>query len=123
MPFCANCGRDLSPSAIACPNCGHPGPAAGTAAVAPAPGKRTEGFAIASLVCGIVGFFAVPIVGSVLAIVFGSVARKRIADDPDLGGTEMARAGIIIGWIGVVLGLLAIVFFIVLALAISNSTF
>ena len=123
MPFCANCGRDLSPSAIACPNCGHPGPAAGTTTVPAVPGKRTEGFAIASLVCGILGFFGVPIVGSILAIVFGSVARKRITQDPTLGGTEMARAGIIIGWIGAVLAIIAIVLVIVLAFAVSNSNF
>ena len=123
MPFCANCGRDLSPAAVACPNCGHPGPAATTTVIPFAPSKRTEGFAIASLVCGIVGFFAVPLIGSVLAIVFGSAARRRIADDENLTGAEMARAGIIIGWIGLVLGILAIVFLIVLAFGLSNANF
>jgi len=24
VPFCANCGRELSDQALACPNCGHP---------------------------------------------------------------------------------------------------
>ena len=123
MPFCANCGRDLSPSAIACPNCGHPGPGAGAVPVAPPPGKRTEGFAIASLVSGIVGFFGLPIVGSILAIVFASTARKRIALDPNLGGADMARAGMIIGWIGLILGVLVVVFLIVIAFAVSNSNF
>lgn len=121
MPFCANCGRDLSPAAVACPNCGHPGPGAGTIPAVATAGKRTEGFAIASLVCGIVGFFGVPIVGSVLAIVFASTARKHIAQDPDLGGADMARAGMIIGWIGLILGILVIVGLIVLAFAVSNS--
>ena len=90
--------------------------------VAP-PGKRTEGFAIASLVCGIVGFFGVPIVGSILAIVFGRTARTRIAADPELGGAEMARAGVIIGWIGLAIGVLAVLFLIVLAFGLSNSNF
>ena len=121
MPFCANCGHDLSPAAIACPNCGHPGPAAGTVPVV-AP-TRTEGFAIASLVCGIVGFFGVPIVGSILAIVFASAARKRIAQDPDLGGGDLARAGMIIGWIGLILAIVVVVFAIVLVFAISHSNF
>jgi MFS family permease len=123
VPFCANCGHDLSPAAIACPNCGHPGPAAGTTFVPTVPSNRTEGFAIASLVCGIVGFFAVPIVGAVLAIVFGKTARKRITQDQNLGGDEMARAGIIIGWIGVVMGIIAILFFIALGLSLRNSNF
>jgi len=83
--------------------------------------KRTEGFAIASLACGIVGLFAVPIVGAVLAIVFGRVARKRIAQDQSLSGIEMARAGIMIGWVGVVLGILAVLFFIGFAFSLRNS--
>ncbi len=123
MPFCANCGRDLSPAAVACPNCGHPGPAAGQVTIAGAPGKRTEGFAIASLVCGIVGFFGVPVVASILAIVFGHTARKRIAQDENLAGADMARAGIIIGWIGLVLAVLLILFLIVVAVGFSRWNF
>jgi hypothetical protein len=122
VPFCANCGRDLSPAAVTCPNCGHPGPAAGTVAVA-SPTRRTEGFAIASLVCAISGLFAVPIVGGILAIVFGTTARRRIAQDPTLGGAEMARAGIIVGWIGVVVTLLAVLFLIVIAIGFRNWQF
>lgn len=85
------------------------------------PGSRTEGFAIASLACGIGAFFFIPIVGSILAIVFGAVARRRIAEDPTLQGTDMARAGIIIGWIGVVVAVLFITFLIVLAFALEHS--
>lgn len=123
VPLCANCGRDLSPAAVACPNCGHPGPAAGTVITVAPPGKRTEGFAIASLACGIAGFFAIPIIGSILAIVFGAAARKRLAQDPDLGGADLARAGIIIGWVGVVLGIVVVLFLIVLAAGLSNANF
>jgi len=120
VPFCAHCGHELSPAASACPNCGHPGPAAAQGA-APPPGPRTEGFAIASLACGIGAFFFIPIVGSILAIVFGSVARRHIAEDPNLQGADMARAGIIIGWIGVVVAVLFITFLIVLAFALEHS--
>jgi MFS family permease len=122
VPFCANCGRDLSPAAVACPNCGQPGPGARIAVEAP-PAKRTEGFAIASLACAIGGFFIVPIVGSILAIVFGNTARKRIAQDPDLQGAEMARAGTIIGWVGLVLIVLFIAFLIAVVAAFRNWTF
>jgi len=89
--------------------------------VVDASGARTEGFAIASLACGIGAFFIVPVVGSILAIVFGSVARRRIAEDPRLQGAEMARAGIIIGWIGLVVAVLSIVFLIALAFALAHS--
>jgi uncharacterized RDD family membrane protein YckC len=26
MAFCSNCGKEISPQAVMCPNCGHPGP-------------------------------------------------------------------------------------------------
>lgn len=26
MAFCQNCGKEISPQAVSCPNCGHPGP-------------------------------------------------------------------------------------------------
>ena len=87
------------------------------------PGPHTEGFAIASLACGIGAFFFVPVVGSILAIIFGSVARRRIAEDPNLQGADMARAGIIIGWIGLVLLVLFIIFLVVVAVAVQNWNF
>lgn len=86
-------------------------------------GPRTEGFAIASLACGIGAFFVIPVVGSILAIAFGSIARRRIAEDPNLQGAEMARAGIIIGWVGLVLLVLFIIFLIVVAAAFQNWNF
>jgi len=120
VPYCANCGHEISPAAQACPNCGHPGPAAAHSHASP-PGPRTEGLAIASLICGIAGFFFVPVVGSILAIALGSAARRRIAGDPGLQGDEMARAGIIVGWVGLVLLLLIIGFVIAFAIAFQHS--
>jgi hypothetical protein len=71
---------------------------------------QTEGFAIASLVCSIAAFFIIPFLGSILGIIFGSIAHRRIAEDPRLQGAEMARVGIIVGWVGLVLiTLLAVV--------------
>ena len=61
---------------------------------------RTNGLAIASLVLGIIPCF---LVTSILAIVFGFIARNQIEQS---GGTQqgsgMALAGIILGfaWIG-----------------------
>ena len=78
---------------------------------------------MASIVCAILGLFAVPIVGGILGIVFGTTARRRIAQDPTLGGAEMARAGIIVGWIGVVLTLLAVLFLIVIAIGFRSWHF
>jgi hypothetical protein len=55
-------------------------------------------FAIASLVLGLVG---VPIAGSILAIVFGVVARRQIRETPGgRGGNAMATWGIVLGCLG-----------------------
>lgn len=60
---------------------------------------KTNGFAIAALVLGIVWVYWV---GSILALVFGYVAKSQIERS---GGREsglgMATAGIVLGWIGV----------------------
>jgi hypothetical protein len=62
--------------------------------------RRTNGLAIASLVCGIAGFlFFIP---AVLAIVFGFVSRSQIRNSNGTqSGDGLAMAGIIVGlaWI------------------------
>ena len=63
------------------------------------PQITTNGFAVASLVLGIVWAMGI---GSILALVFGYVAKNRIDQS---GGTQtgrgMAIAGIVLGWVGV----------------------
>jgi hypothetical protein len=61
---------------------------------------RTSGYAIASLVLGIGGFFVFPIVLSILAIVFAAKARDEIRANPSVGGEGLATAGNILGWVG-----------------------
>ncbi len=63
----------------------------------------TNGFAIASLVLGIVWVWWI---GSVLALVFGYVAKSQIRRTGQ-SGSGMATAGIVLGWVGV--GFLALV--------------
>jgi len=61
---------------------------------------RTNGFAVASLVLGLVGWLPCGI-GSVLAIVFGFVARSQIkSSGGQQVGSGMATAGIVLGFIG-----------------------
>ncbi len=60
-------------------------------------GQGTNGMAIASMVLGILWLYWV---GSVLALVFGYVAKKQIAERYQ-GGGGMATAGIVLGWVGV----------------------
>jgi hypothetical protein len=64
-------------------------------------------FAIASLVLGLVG---VPIAGSILAIVFGVVARRQIRETPGgRGGNAMATWGIVLGCLGLLGAIIAAV--------------
>lgn len=61
------------------------------------PLQRTNGLAIASMVLGIVWIYWI---GSILALVFGYVAKKQIRERGE-GGGGMATAGIVLGWVGV----------------------
>ena len=62
-----------------------------------APPQRTNGMAIASMVLGILWLYWI---GSILALVFGYVAKKQIRERGETGG-GMATAGIVLGWVGV----------------------
>lgn len=68
---------------------------------------KTNGFAVAALVLGIVWLYWI---GSILALVFGYVAMSQIDKS---GGREtgrgMAIAGIVLGWVGVGILLLLLV--------------
>lgn len=56
----------------------------------------TNGFAIASLVLGIVGILLV--LPSILALIFGYIARRQIRERGQ-SGAGMAVAGIVLGWV------------------------
>ncbi|MCA1839539.1 MAG: DUF4190 domain-containing protein [Actinomycetota bacterium] len=76
--------------------------------------RRTDGQAIASLVCGILGILFCPIVLSIVAMVLGSQARKRIeASAGALDGESMAKAGWILGIFGLIWGIVQILFVII----------
>jgi hypothetical protein len=90
-----------------------PGPAMGNAAAQPVP-QSTNGLAIAGMVLGILWLYWV---GSILALVFGYVARGQIAASGGRqGGGGMAMAAIVLGWVGV--GVLSLVILSVLVHAI-----
>lgn len=61
------------------------------------PATKTNGMAIASMVLGIVWIYWI---GSILALVFGYIAKSQIKKRGE-GGGGMATAGIILGWIGI----------------------
>lgn len=87
----------------------------------PPPPKPNNGLAVGAMIAGIVGLFAVPIIGSILGIVLGTLAKRQIAESGGReGGEGMAQAGIITGWIGLALWVLFIVFFLILFIGLLN---
>ncbi|MEV8314083.1 DUF4190 domain-containing protein [Streptomyces sp. NPDC059900] len=76
--------------------------------------SRTNGLAVAGLVCGIVGVFFLNFVLGPLAIIFGAVAlRQRAAK----GSGGMAKAAVILGIVDVIL------FIVLISVAASNGGF
>jgi hypothetical protein len=133
MP-CTRCGALIPPGSKSCPACGKavppervaaaaaaaPAPPAGgamrgyeppaslldaPAPISPAVPQRTNGFAVVSLSMGILWYVWI---GSILALIFGYVAKRQIdASQGRQKGRGFAIAGIVLGWVGV--GLLALV--------------
>lgn len=75
---------------------------------------RTSGTAVASLVFGVLSWCALPVIGAILAIVLGHVARGEIRRAPPgtVDGDGFAIAGLILGWahVAVVVCGLALIF-------------
>jgi hypothetical protein len=75
--------------------------------------------AIVSLALSILGLVGIlPLIGSIGGIVTGVIARRQIRERPEAyNGEGMARAGIILGWVGIILGLLILFAFGLLGVA------
>lgn len=87
--------------------------------VYPPPQPKTPGIAIASLVCGILGFVCFGPLGSIPAIICGHIAKTRIKNSGGiLTGDGMALAGLILGYVGLALFILIIP--LMVAIAIPN---
>ena len=143
MATCGSCGTTLADGNHFCPACGQPvaaptvtdtvppppppppappgysyaptiPPATGAAPVGSV--ARTNGFAIASLVLGCVGIFTCGL-GSVLAVIFGFIARNQIRQRGEQGN-GMALAGIILGFVFLAL---FVIYVIVVAITASGD--
>jgi hypothetical protein len=79
--------------------------------------KRTSGTAIAALVLGICGIVVFPLIG-VVGLFVGYRARDEIARNPELGGEGLATAGIILGWVSIVLVAIGLLVLIALLAAV-----
>ena len=73
------------------------------------PPAAPDGNAVASLILGILGITVTPLICSILAVILG---RASIGDAHKRGepGSGMAKAGVILGWIGVAVPVVLVVF-------------
>ncbi|MBO5341346.1 MAG: DUF4190 domain-containing protein [Lachnospiraceae bacterium] len=77
-----------------------------------APAPAGNGLAIAALICGIAGIICCPCgIVSVVAIILGAMGKKKCAN------TGMAQWGLILGIVGVVLFVIAVIVFAILIAA------
>jgi len=123
--FCMRCGASLAPGPV--------GPAPATPGQHPPPPyaygnygqpwpqvQKTNGYAIASLVLGIIPLCGI---GGILALIFGYMAKNQIDNSGGAeGGRGLAIAGIVLGWIWVGLFALFVVFAIIGAIADTGSS-
>ena len=104
---CPACGQNILcdtthvGTQIACPACK-------AAVIVPkeTAAQRTSGLAIASLVCSLSSF--VTCIGWLPGIICGHMAKSRIRRNPSLKGNGLATAGLIIGYLILVLGVGAV---------------
>lgn len=118
---CLSCGYNLTGVVVGgqCPECGTP--------VSPAfqsAGQRTCGFAITSMVLGIISIpgcmcYAVPtLICGVLAIVFWKLAKTQIASGSYRpASSSMATAGLVCGLVGLGMVLAGVAFIAIVMVA------
>jgi hypothetical protein len=118
MPLmtCIECGHQISVAADVCPSCGHPVPPnrfVSNAAAQPRSSNQTNsgsGIGLWAMLCGIGGLVMIflPFIWlvaglpDVFGIVLGTVGLKR-AGRGESGGWGMSLAGLITGFIGLLL--------------------
>ena len=79
---------------------------------------QMNGLAIASMVVGIVWIYWI---GSILAVIFGHVALNQMKKNPTMKGKGFAIAGVALGWTGV--GILALLLVFAGGLSLFGSSY
>jgi len=82
--------------------------------------QQNNGMGTAALVMGILQFFCLGTIGSILAIVFGRIGLKRVAAGEATNGGA-AKAGYLLGIIGLVIQVVALVIVVIVAITGSSS--
>ncbi len=126
--FCTNCGTKMNETDRFCPNCGtdsNTGAApvqnnnvvqqnysyaqANNNNVVSGGTKKTNGLAVTSFVCSMVGIVIFGLIMGILAICFGAVGLSRSKYFPEESGKGFAVTGIVVGIIEVIIMIFYIV--------------
>ena len=84
--------------------------------------KRTSVWAVVSLIAGIANYIGFFFFGAVIALITGYVAKNEISDgNGQIEGERLASAGVILGWIGLGISLLAVCLIIAVAVGLTGS--
>ena len=82
--------------------------------------QPNSSLAITSLVCGLVGWTFLPLIGAIAAVIIGHLAKKEIRESNGaLGGDGMALAGLILGYTQIGLVVLAVICVLAFAFAVA----
>jgi len=113
--ICAQCGTENPEGAETCSECGASLQTPSVAAPAYRAVQPTSSMALVSLILGILGWTVLPVIGSVVAVIFGHLALGEIDRSGDqLSGRGMAQVGLILGYSALAVQLLSVVLFVVL---------
>lgn len=126
--FCTNCGTKMNETDRFCPNCGtdsntgaapvqnnnvvqqnYSNAQANNNNVVSGGTKKTNGLAVTSFVCSMVGIVVFGLIMGILAICFGAVGLSRSKYFPEESGKGFAVTGIVVGIIEVIIMIFYIV--------------
>jgi hypothetical protein len=75
-------------------------------------GPRSNSYAVASFVFGILSWFLCPLVGGIVALTLGHIARGQIRRTGE-GGAGLAMAGLLLGYVHLAVAGFVILFWLV----------
>jgi hypothetical protein len=114
---CPHCGAPNPEDATTCRECERPLPVTPPSGRAQSPARttgstlKTADTAIASLICGILGWSFLPFAGAILAVILGHMAKVDIRRSSGrLGGDSIATLGLLLGYANLALFALGIIF-------------
>ncbi|HEY4025329.1 MAG TPA: DUF4190 domain-containing protein [Candidatus Dormibacteraeota bacterium] len=84
--------------------------------------RPTNSLAIVSLVAGLASYVVVPVIGAVVAIITGHMARGQIRRTEE-SGSGLALAGLILGYVHLLLVLIVVAIVVILTIVAGVAIF